>query len=164
MATKFKSTKLSTTSIAGTQPNHRKTTMPTTQHMLTGITPTQLTRVHPEDEDTPILSTPFDFAWNSAWLIKSNTISIPNSKQTIDKYLQRKAPQRKRPERPLPLPHPKPAVGTPHTPPTPPYPSTQILPSSHYQITYHPANSIDALIHAPDGRLISTMTKLYSKI
>jgi cytochrome c peroxidase len=36
------------------------------QHIDTGFTPEQLTRIHPEDEDTPILDIPFQATWKAA--------------------------------------------------------------------------------------------------
>jgi len=38
------------------------------QHIDSGLTPEHLARIHPEDEDTPILGIPFQATWKAAWL------------------------------------------------------------------------------------------------
>jgi hypothetical protein len=75
-------------------------------HIHSGITPAQLTRVHPEDEGTPILSIAFNVAWNSAWVTESDLLHLPDVKIAIDKYMLNKAPlpQKKRTIPPAPPP------------------------------------------------------------
>jgi hypothetical protein len=38
------------------------------QHIYSGFTPEHLDRIHPDDEDTPILDIPFKATWKEAWL------------------------------------------------------------------------------------------------
>jgi hypothetical protein len=126
------------------------------------MAPAHLTRVHPNDEDTPILSIPFNVAWKSAWLVKSDIFNISNGKIDINKFLHNESPQRKHtraiPPTPLPQPHgwhPK------HTTFTtiPINPDLDAAPTGYYEITHHPTSRANALIHAPDGRLITAITK-----
>jgi hypothetical protein len=126
------------------------------------MAPVQLTRIHPNDEDTPILSIPFNVAWKSSWITETNILNILNGKITINKYLQNKAPQHEKtrtiPPTPLPQPggwHPKYITFT----------TISIIsdlsaaPLGHYEITHSPINRTEALIYAPDGRLITAMIK-----
>jgi hypothetical protein len=39
------------------------------QHFDTGLTTKHLARIHPEDEDTPILDIPFQATWKAAWVL-----------------------------------------------------------------------------------------------
>ena len=46
-------------------------------HIHSGLMPGDLTRVHPEDEDTPIISIPFQVVWKATWLTKETVMSSP---------------------------------------------------------------------------------------
>jgi hypothetical protein len=51
---------------------------------------------NPEDEDTPILSIPFNIDKKLAWVDKSLVLTTPNNKAAIDTYHKNKAPTRKK--------------------------------------------------------------------
>ncbi len=65
-------------------------------HIHSGITPKHLTRVHPEDEDTPILDIPFEVAWKATWLSEDIGRSLPNGNSTIPNYMMSKPPLKKK--------------------------------------------------------------------
>ena len=47
-------------------------------HIYSGFKPEHLTRIHPDDEDTPILDIPFQATWKSTWLSEDTARSLPN--------------------------------------------------------------------------------------
>jgi hypothetical protein len=53
------------------------------RHIGNGLIPNKLDRTNPEDEDTPILSTPFDIDWKPAWVDETFVLTNPNGKATI---------------------------------------------------------------------------------
>jgi hypothetical protein len=65
------------------------------QHIDNGFTPAQLTRIHPEDEDTPILDIPFQATWKAAWISEDTARSIPNGNSAIHNYKISKLPHKK---------------------------------------------------------------------
>jgi hypothetical protein len=56
------------------------------RHIHSGLTPEQLSRIRPEDEDTPILDIPFDDTWKATRLSEDNIKSLPNSNSAINNY------------------------------------------------------------------------------
>ena len=48
------------------------------QHIDSGLTPKNLVRINPEDEDTPILSIPYSVEWNSACLVEPDILHAHN--------------------------------------------------------------------------------------
>ena len=59
-------------------------------HIHSGLTPEHLTRVHPEDEDTPILDIPFGVRWQATWLSEDIARSLPNGNTTIHNNMSSK--------------------------------------------------------------------------
>ncbi len=68
-------------------------------HIRNGLAPKNLTRVHPEDEDTPILSLPFEVTWKATWFTEYCVKALPNGNTTILIYTQNKPPRRKNSKR-----------------------------------------------------------------
>jgi hypothetical protein len=91
---------------------------------------------------------------------------MPNGKIDIDEYLQHKASQRKKTQTTPPTPLPQIRVRQPKKPTFTTKSINSDLDASlsgYYEIAYHPTNRAEALIHAPDGRLITAITKLSYK-
>jgi hypothetical protein len=131
-------------------------------HRMNGLTTTHLARDNPENEDTSILSIPFKVTWNPTWVSEATILTTPSGKTTIDKYNATKAPKRKKTRTTPPLPPKQPEGWHPrHTTFTtkPINPDLDATPTGTFEITHHPTNNNEILLHAPDGRLISTMTK-----
>jgi len=93
-------------------------------HIHSGLIPENLTRVHPEDEDTPILAIPFGVKWKTTWLSEDIVRSIPNGISSIHNYRMSKPPLRKKTRKPPP----------PNSSASP----MRIAPSTHH--LYHPFN------------------------
>ena len=53
------------------------------QHVDSGFTPDHLTRIHPEDEDTPILDIPFQATWKATWVSEDIVKSLPNGTSAL---------------------------------------------------------------------------------
>jgi hypothetical protein len=137
------------------------------QHIHRGFTPEHIARIHPEDEDTPILDIPFEATWKAAWLSEDTARSLTNGNPAIHNYKNSKLPHKKK-------------IRT--APPTPPHRQCGWLPryttyTTHpinpdqdavltgtFEITAHPTLSDSVLLHAPDGHLISTITKTRLRI
>jgi hypothetical protein len=133
------------------------------QHIDSGFTPEHLARIHPEDEDTPILYIPFQATWKVTWLPEDTARSLPNGNIAIHNYKLSKLPHKKK---------------TRTVPPTPPHrqcgwlprhttytthpinPDLDAVPTGTFELTAHPNLSDLVLLHAPDGCLISTIPKL----
>jgi len=73
-------------------------------HIHSGLTPEHLTRIRPEDEDTPILAIPFEFTWKATWLSENIARSLPNGNSAIHNYNMNKPPLRKKTITPPPSP------------------------------------------------------------
>jgi hypothetical protein len=132
------------------------------QHFHSGFTPEHLARIHPDDEDTPILDIPFKATWKEAWLPEDIARSLLNGNTAIHNYNIGKLPLKKKRRT---------------APPTPPHrqcgwlpcyityttypinPDMDTVPTGAFEITSHPTSVDSVLLHAPDGRLISTITK-----
>jgi hypothetical protein len=132
------------------------------QHIDSGFTPEHLTRIHPEDEDTPILSILFQATWKAAWVSEDIARSLPSGSSAIHNYKISKLPRKKK---------------TITAPPTPPHcqcgwlprhttytthpinSDMDALPTGTFEITAHPTLSDTVLLYGPYGRLISTITK-----
>jgi hypothetical protein len=72
------------------------------------VTPEHLARVHPEDEDTAILSIFFEVTWKAAWLTEDNVKALSNGITTIHTYIQiSKPPLRKKTRTTPPIPPPR---------------------------------------------------------
>jgi hypothetical protein len=56
------------------------------QHIHSGFTPKHLTRVCPEDEDTPILGIPFEVTCQATWLSEDTIRSLTNGNPAIQNY------------------------------------------------------------------------------
>jgi len=130
------------------------------QHIDNGFTPAHLARIHPEDEDTPILDILFQATWKGAWVSEDTAKSLPNGNLAIHNYKTSKLPPKKK---------------TRTAPPTPPHrqcewiprhttyithainPDLDALPTGTFEITAHPASSDMVLLHAPDGHIILTI-------
>jgi hypothetical protein len=65
------------------------------RHIHDGFVPEQLTRIHPEDEDIPILAIPFEVRWKPTWLSEDTVRSIPHGNIAIHNYIANKPPLRK---------------------------------------------------------------------
>jgi hypothetical protein len=65
------------------------------QHIDNGFTPEHLARIHPEDEDTPILDIPFQATWKAAWISEDTVRSLPNGNLAIHNYKISKLPHKK---------------------------------------------------------------------
>ena len=129
---------------------------------MEGLTAEHLTRENSDDEDTPILSIPFKVAWQPTWVRETTVLTTPSGKTTIDNYNTSKAPKRKKPRTSPPAPPQQPVGWHPlYTTFTtkPINPDLDAIPTGAYEITHHPSNTNEALLHAPDGRLITTITK-----
>jgi len=55
-------------------------------HIHRGPVPGDLTHVHSDDEDTPILSIPFQVAWKATYLTEKTLVSLTNATTTIQNY------------------------------------------------------------------------------
>jgi len=66
------------------------------RHVENGLVPNKFDRTNPEDEDTRILSIPFNTDWKPAWMEEPLVITTPNGKSAIDTYHKNKAPTRKK--------------------------------------------------------------------
>jgi hypothetical protein len=66
------------------------------RHDEIGLVPNKLDKTNPDDEDTPILSIPFNIDWKPAWVKESLELTTPNGKTAIDTYHKNKAPTRKK--------------------------------------------------------------------
>jgi len=121
-----------------------------------------LTRIHPEDEDTPILSIPFDVTWRGAWLEDSDLLQLPHGKSALETYALNKVSLSKE-KRTAPSAPPLRTGGwrPKHTTFTtiPINPDLDAIPTGTYKITHHPTSQSEALLYAPDGRLITKLTK-----
>jgi hypothetical protein len=130
---------------------------------MEGLTTAHLTRENSDDEDTPILSIPFRVTWHPAWVSETTVLTTPSGKTTIDNYNTTKAPKRKKTRTTPPMPPKQPEGWHPRftTFTTEPInPDLDAIPTRAYEITHHPNNTNEALLHAPDdGRLITTTTK-----
>ncbi len=132
------------------------------QHIHSSFTPEHLARMHPEDEDTPILDIPFEATWKAAWLLEDTVRSLPNDNPTIQNYKTSKLPHKKKTRTAPPTPShrqcgwlPRYTTYTTH----PINPDLDAVPIGTFEITAHPTSSDSVLLHAPDGRLFSTITK-----
>ena len=97
-----------------------------------------------------------------AWVDESLVLTTPNGKTAIDTYHKNKAPTRKKVRTAPPAPKQQPRGWHPtHTTFTtsPINPDLDAIPTATYEITQHPTNHSGILLHAPDGRLITTITK-----
>ena len=93
------------------------------QHIDSGFKPEHLTRIHSDDEDTPILDIPFQATWKATWISEDTARSLPNGNTAIHNYNLSKLPPKKKLERPhLPRPIDN-AAGSPATQPIPRTPS-----------------------------------------
>ena len=131
-------------------------------HRMEGLTTAHLTQENSDDEDTPILSIPFRVTWNPTWVSETTVLTTLNGKNTINNYNVKKAPTRKKirttPPTPPKLPegwHPRFTAFT----TTPINPDLDAIPTGAYEITHHPNNTNDALLHTPNGRLITIIKK-----
>ena len=74
--------------------NQWKTNHLTAKHLChrihSGRTPEHHTRVHPEDENTPILAIPFEVTWQATWLSEDFVKSLPNGNSLICSYMMSK--------------------------------------------------------------------------
>ncbi len=129
---------------------------------MNGLTTAHLTRDNPEDEDAPILSIPFKVTWKPSRVSEATILTTPSGKSTIDNYTATKAPKRKKTRTSPPLP-PKQPEGwhQRHTTFTtkPINPDLDATPTGTFEITHNPTNNNKILLHALDGRLVTTMTK-----
>jgi len=132
------------------------------KYIHSGLALDHFIRVHPEDEDTPILIIPSNVAWIGAWLTKSDFLQLPNGKIALDKYVLNKIPLSKKKQTTPSIPFPKSGGWrSKHTSftTTPINPDLDVVPTGNYEITHHPTNKLEALLHAPDGRLITKLHK-----
>jgi hypothetical protein len=93
---------------------------------------------------------------------ESSILTTPNGKTAIDNYHDNKTTTRKKVKTAPPVPKQKPRGWHPkHTTftTTPINPNLDVGPTATYEITQHPTNHEEILLHAPDGRLITTLTK-----
>jgi hypothetical protein len=127
-------------------------------HRMNGLNTAHLTRGRRHAN----LSIPFKVTWNPTWVLEAAVLTTPSGKSIIDNYTTTKALTRKktRTSPPLPPVHPKgwhPRHTTYTTKPI--NPDIDAIPTGVFEITHHPANKNEILLHAPNGRLITTMTK-----
>ncbi len=89
-------------------------------------------------------------------------LTTPSGKSTIKTYIHANAPTRKKTRTSPPIP-PKQPEGwhSRHTAFTtnPINPDLDAAPTGAFEITRHPTNNNEALLHDPNGRLITMMTK-----
>jgi hypothetical protein len=141
-----------------------KTDHLTTKHLFqpihSGFTPQHLARIHPEEEDTPILDIPFEATWEVAWLSEGTIRSLPNGGAAIHNKKVSKQPNKKKTRTAPPTPPrrqcgwlPRYTTYTTH----PLNPDLDAVPTRTFEITSHPNSSDSVLLHAPDGRLISPL-------
>ncbi len=129
---------------------------------MAGLTAEHLTRENSDDEDTPILSIPLKVTWHPTWVHDTTVLTTPSGKTKIENYNTTKAPQRKKTRTSPPAPQQQPMGWHPrYTSFTtkPINPDLDAIPTGAYKITHHPINTHEALLHAPDGRLIKTIAK-----
>jgi len=131
------------------------------QHIHNGFTPKHLSRVCQEDEDTPILAIPFEVTWQATWLSEDTIRSLPNGNSAIQNYEGSKLPKKTN-ENGFPNPphrqcgwHPRYTSYTTH----PINPDLDAVPTGRFEVTSHPPSLDSVLLHAPDGRLISPISK-----
>jgi hypothetical protein len=132
------------------------------QHIDSGFTPEHLSRIHPEDEDTPILDIPFQATWKATWISEDTAKSLPNGTSALQNYKTNKHPPKKKTRTPPPTPPHRQCGWLPrHTTYTthPINPDLDAIPTGTFEITAHPTLTELVLLHGPDGRLISTITK-----
>ena len=131
-------------------------------HIHNGLTPERLTRIHPEDEDNPILAIPFEVTWKATWLSEDIVRSLPNGSSAIHNYTISKPLLRKKTRTASPTPPPR-LCGwhlqyttyNPH----PISPDLDAAPTGSFVITSHPTSLDSVLLHAPNGRLTSPILK-----
>jgi hypothetical protein len=132
------------------------------KHINNGLTHEYLPRDRPEDGDISILSISFQVTWKPAWVPEETMLTTPSGKQTFDNYTQNKTPIRKKMRTPPPLPppqtkgwHPKHTTFNTKTI----NPDLVSAPTGSFEITRHPTNDNEVLLHSPDGTLLTRMTK-----
>ncbi len=80
--------------------NRLKTDHLTTKHLChhihNGLTPEDLTRIHPEEKHTPILDIPFATTWKATWLLEDIIRTFPNGNAAIHNYKMSKLPLKKK--------------------------------------------------------------------
>jgi hypothetical protein len=74
------------------------------QHIDRGFTLEHLARIHPEDEDSPILDIPFQATWKAVWISEDTARSLPNGNLAIHNYKIRKLPHKKKARTAPPIP------------------------------------------------------------
>ncbi len=92
----------------------------------------------------------------------SFVLTTPNGKAAIDTYHANKAPTHEKARTASPAPKQQPRVWHPkHTTfsTTSINPDLDAAPTATYEITQHPTNHGEILLNAPDGLLITTLTK-----
>jgi len=119
-------------------------------HIHGGLTPEHRNRINPEDEDTPILSIPFEVN-GSEDIVRS----LPNGSSALQNYRISKPPLRKKTRT---APQPLRLAYTTYTT-HPINPDLDAVPTGSFVITSHPTSPDSVLIHAPYGRLISPILK-----
>ena len=120
----------------------------------------------PEDEGTPILAIPFEVTWKATWLSEDTICSLSNGSPTIQNYKISKLPTKQNTRSAPPAPprrqcgwHPRHTTYTTHSI----NPDLDAVPTGAFEITSHPTFLDTVLLHAPDGRLISTISKVRLK-
>jgi len=132
------------------------------EHIYNGLTPDHLKLDRPDDEDTPILSIPFQVTWKPTWVPEDTVLTTPSGTTTINNYTNTKTSTRKKSRTSPPTPPTQPKGWNPkHTTFTtrPINPDLNSAPTGSLEVTRHPKNNKEILLHAPDGRFITTFTK-----
>ena len=122
------------------------------RHIHNGFTPNHLARVCPEDEETPILATPFEVTWQATWLSEDTIRSLPKGNTTIQTYKISKLPTKKKfkdgpPNSPA---YRQCGWNSRHTTYTihPVNPDLDAVPTGTFEITSHPT-SLDSVLSMP---------------
>jgi len=123
-------------------------------HIHSGLTPKHITRIHYEDEDTPILAIPFEVTWKATWLSEDIVRSLPTGNSAIHNYGISKQPLRKKTRSPPPNPSAShmrmaPPIHNLYHPPNQPH--LDAASAGSFVITSHPTSLDSVLLHARDG-------------
>ena len=105
---------------------------------------------------------PFQATWKATWVSEDTANSLPNGTSALHNYkLNKQPPKNKKRTAPPTPPHrqcgwlPRHTTYTTH----PISPDLDAIPTGTFEITAHPTFTEIVLLHGPDGRLISTITK-----
>ncbi len=134
--------------------------------MMEGLTAEHLTRDNSDEEDTPILLIPFTVTWRPTWVSEDTVLTTPSGNSTIATYITTNAPIRKKTRTYPPIPpkqlegwHPRHTTFTTQ----PINPNLDAIPTGAFEITRHPTNNNEALLHDPNGRLVIKISGHASK-